>query len=297
MTVTINPDAHQRRRMAGGRRRVAMVAPPWFELPPVGYGGIEVVVSDLVNQLSDRGTDVLLIGAGRDRTRAKRFHATFATPPSERLGTPVPEVIHAARVGQILRSEVVDLVHDHTLAGPLLAFGRDVPTVVTMHGPVRGELGDYYEALAADIGLIAISDSQRRLNPCLNWVGTVHNAVDVATFPFRDRKDEYLVWLGRACADKAPHLAIDAARAVGRRIVLSGKCTEPAEKEYFAREVEPRLGPDATYIGQVGPEQKRELLAGASAMLFPVQWEEPFGMVMIEAMACGTPVPESSSMR
>ena len=270
--------------------RVAVVAPPWFELPPAGYGGIESVVADLVDHLADRGHRVLLIGAGRHRTRAAQFHATFDPPPSDRLGTPVPEVIHAARAARILRTATVDLVHDHTLAGPLLAFGRVIPTVVTMHGPVAGELGEYYAALGDAIELVAISESQRRLNPRLNWVGTVHNAIDVSSFPFRARKDDYLLWLGRFCADKAPHLAIDAARAVHRPIVLAGKCAEAAERAYFAREIAPRLGSGVTYVGQADAIRKRELLSRARALLFPIQWDEPFGMVMIEAMACGTPV-------
>jgi glycosyltransferase involved in cell wall biosynthesis len=270
--------------------RIGMVAPAWFELPPEGYGGIEVVVADLANGLSDRGNDVILVGAGRDLTRASTFHATFETPPSDRLGTPVPEVLHAARAARFLCGQTVDLVHDHTLAGPLLAIGRRVPTVVTMHGPVTGELGAYYEALGDAIGLVAISHAQRRLNPRLNWVGTVHNAIDTAAWPFADRKDDYVLWVGRTCDDKAPHLAIDAARAAGRRIVLAGKCTEPSEKAYFAREIDPRLGDDVTYIDGACTDRKRELMAHAEALLFPIQWEEPFGMVMIEAMVCGTPV-------
>jgi glycosyltransferase involved in cell wall biosynthesis len=275
---------------SGRHLKVAVIAPPWFQLPPVGYGGIESVVADLVDQLSIRGHHVVLIGAGAHRTRAARFCATFAIPPSDRLGTPVPEVLHAARAAAVLRGTPVDLVHDHTLAGPLLACGRRVPTVVTMHGPVTGELGEYYEALGTSISLVAISDAQRRLNPRLNWVATVHNAIDVASFPLRTRKEDYLLWLGRFCEEKAPHLAIDAGRAAGRRIVLAGKCVEPAEQAYFAREIRPRMGPDVDYVGQADATRKRELLAGARALLFPVQWEEPFGMVMIEAMACGTPV-------
>lgn len=160
--------------------RIAMIAPPWFELPPAGYGGIESVVADLVTQLSAAGHQVVLIGAGRRHVPAARFVAVFDQPPSDRLGQPVPEVLHAASAADVLRDLDVDLVHDHSLAGPLLAAGRPAPTLVTMHGPVDGELGDYYAALGNSVNMIAISDAQRLARPDLNWVGTVHNAIDVA---------------------------------------------------------------------------------------------------------------------
>ncbi len=153
-----------------------------------------------------------------------------------------------------------------------------------------GENGDYHERLGRSIDLVAISDAQRRLNPALNWVGTVHNAIDVSTFPYRASKDDYVLWLGRFSPDKAPDLAVHAAREAGRRILLAGKLNEPEEKKYFHDEVEPLLGADAQYVGEADAKLKRELLAGARALIFPIQWEEPFGMVMIEAMACGTPV-------
>jgi glycosyltransferase involved in cell wall biosynthesis len=279
---------------AESRLRVALVAPPWFEVPPTSYGGIEAVVADLADRLTGRGHDVLLVAAGRDKTKA-RFARTYPDPPSHLLGQPVPEVVQAAAAARILAAEAragrpVDVVHDHSLAGPLLAPGRDVPTVVTMHGPVEGELLSYYRELGDAVSLVAISDAQRHRAPDLPWVGTVHNAIDVSSFPYREDKEDVVAWLGRYCSDKAPHLAIDAAREAGLPIELAGKSHEPPEQAYFAAEIEPRLGPDARHLGMAGFATKTELLGRARCLVFPIQWEEPFGLVMIEAMACGTPV-------
>jgi glycosyltransferase involved in cell wall biosynthesis len=270
--------------------RIAMIAPPWFTVPPQGYGGVENMCADLVDGLVDRGHEVTLIGAGESGTRAGRFLATYAEPPSGQLGEPLPEVLHTAAVARMVADLDVDLVHDHTLAGPLLARGRGVPTVVTMHGPVAGEPGEYYRQLGDTVGLVAISRAQRRAAPDLSWLGTVCNAVDVESFPFRAAKEDMLLFLGRLHPDKGVHLAIDAARSVGLPIVVAGKCSEPVELEYFRTEIEPRLGPDVTIFGPADATEKRDLLSRAAALVFPILWEEPFGMVMIEAMACGTPV-------
>lgn len=280
------------RRASGGTSglRIAMVAPPWFELPPRAYGGTEAVVAALVDQLVGRGHHVTLVGAGRHRTAAQAFVPVFREPPSSELGSAVPEVIQAAAADVVVRGLEVDLVHDHTLAGPLLARGRRVPTVVTMHGAVDGRQGQYVALLGASVHVVAISEAQRRLNRALHWLATVHNAVDVRSFPYRATKDDYVLWVGRFCPDKGAHLAIDAARAAGRRIVLAGKASEPHERVYFEQAVRPRLGRTAEYVGEADAELKRALYAGARCLIFPVQWEEPFGMVMIEAMACGTPV-------
>ena len=274
-----------------GPLRIGIVAPPWFEVPPQAYGGTEAVVGALVDHLVDLGHEVTLVASGPARTRASHFVQVYATPPSQELGSSaMPEVIDAAQAAEALEDLDLDIVHDHSLAGPLLARGRSVPTVVTMHGPVDGENGDYYGRLGSSVGVVAISDAQRRANPHLNWVGTVHNAVDVPSFPFSADKGRDVVWIGRFCEDKAPHLAIDAARAAGRRIVLAGKLNEPAEREYFDREIRPRLGEDVDYVGEADAVLKRRLYEHAACLLFPIQWEEPFGMVMVEAMACGTPV-------
>ncbi|WP_067169326.1 glycosyltransferase family 4 protein [Microtetraspora niveoalba] len=278
-------EARNPRRKGHGGLRIAMIAPPWYEVPPRGYGGIESMVADLVAGLVRRGHQVTLIGAGRGVDLR-----TYEQPPSQRIGDPMPEVLHAAKVERMLEDLVVDVVHDHSLAGPLGAGSRSAPTVVTCHGTVTGEMGDYYRALDTSVALVAISSAQRARDPRLDWAGRVHNAVNVATFPFRDLKEDWVLWLGRFNPDKGAHLAIEAARAVGRRIVLAGKRSEEIEHSYFEAYVKPRLGQGVQYVGEADADLKRELLSKARCLLFPLQWEEPFGMTMIEAMACGTPV-------
>lgn len=274
--------------------RVALIAPPWFEVPPTEYGGIEAMLASLADGLADLGHDVLLVAAGRAGTRA-RYAPTYDDPPSALLGNPVPEVVQAAAAARLVEAErmhgrPIDIVHDHTLAGPLLARGRGIPTVVTMHGPVVEPLLRYYRELGDSIGLVAISNAQRILAPDLPWVGTIHHGIDVDSFTFRADKEDHAVWLGRYCPDKAPHLAIDAARAAGVSIRLAGKLSEPPERRYFETEIKHRLGPDAVHLGMVGFQQKCDLLASARCVVCPIRWDEPFGLVMVEAMACGTPV-------
>jgi glycosyltransferase involved in cell wall biosynthesis len=138
--------------------------------------------------------------------------------------------------------------------------------------------------------LVAISDFQRTAAPDLNWAATIPNAIDVPSFPFREDKEDFVLFLGRFIPDKGAHFALDAARAAGRRIVLAGKVNEPPEQAYFDEQIQPRLGDDAVYVGELGFDQKCELYGAAACLLFPIQWAEPFGLVMVEAMACGTPV-------
>lgn len=269
--------------------RVAMVAPPYFDVPPHGYGGIEEVIGDLTAALTRRGHDVTLIGAGEDLTAAT-FVPTFEKPQSDRLGEPMPEVMHAAAAARLLADLDVDVVHDHTLAGPLTAAGRPGPTVATMHGPLDGELGDYYRQFGDAVDFVAISESQRALAPDLHWTATVYNGLDVEGYPFREEKEEWVLFIGRFDPGKGVDVAIEAARAAGRQIVLAGKVNEPDEVEYFEQAIRPLLDGGVTYIGEADATLKRELYGKAAALLFPIRWPEPFGMVMVEAMACGTPV-------
>lgn len=270
---------------------IAFAMPPWFDVPPPAYGGIESMVGDLIGALIERGHTIFMVGVGTNGTAAE-FRRTFDLPQAERLGQALPEVVNAALANGYINELDIDVVHDHSLAGPLTARGRRVPTVMTAHGPCAGDMVTYYRALSTnnDANLVAISDSQRQLAPDVHWVGTVYNALRASDYPFRRDKDDFVLFMGRMSPDKGAHLAIDAARSAGRRIVLAGKIKEEIEHTYFEAEVRPRLGGDAEFIGEANMTAKKELYASAHCLVFPIRWDEPFGLVMIEAMACGTPV-------
>jgi glycosyltransferase involved in cell wall biosynthesis len=147
-----------------------------------------------------------------------------------------------------------------------------------------------YAAAASQVSVVAISHAQRRSAPEVPVAAVIHHGIDVAALPFGAGDGGYVLFLGRMSPDKGAHRAIRVARRAGRRIMLAAKMWEPAERRYFAERVEPLLGPDASYLGAVGGRRKLDLLTGAAALLNPIRWPEPFGLVMIEALACGTPV-------
>jgi glycosyltransferase involved in cell wall biosynthesis len=267
-----------------------MVVPPWYEMPPRGYGGLEAIVSALVDALVERGHDVTLFGAGP--TSGTRAHFVSATPQLQhaRLGETLPDVTHVARVDRLLAEGEFDIVHDHTIPGPLAAGRRSAPTVVTVHQPVDGDLGDYYEALGDIVRLIAISRSQRRQRPDLPWIATVHNGLSMPREDPTPDPAGPVMWLARFNPDKGPDLAIEACRAAGLPLVLAGRCHEPGELRLFERIIQPMLDDDVELVLSPTRTHALRLLARARCLLLPLRWAEPFGMVMIEAMSLGVPV-------
>jgi glycosyltransferase involved in cell wall biosynthesis len=271
--------------------KVAVLAPAWFAVPPTGYGGIEWIVSLLADGLVDAGHDVTLFASGDSRTKAE-LAAVFEQAPSSLIGRSLPELRHA--LACFTRAGEFDVINDH--AGPLsVALGGlvETPIVHTVHGPLGGEPGTVYEdlgELAPEVGLISISLNQRRPKPGLNWVGNCPNGLDLQLYPCKPHRGEYLLFLGRMSADKGAHRAIAVAMETGLPLKLAGKKRDRKELEYFAEFVEPHLVDGIEYLGEVTHGQKVELLQDARATLFPIEWEEPFGLVMIESMACGTPV-------
>jgi glycosyltransferase involved in cell wall biosynthesis len=271
--------------------RVAVVAPPWFAVPPTGYGGIELVVSLLADGLVDAGHDVTLFASGGSRTKAALV-SPMAMPPDPRdLGNAWYDGFHA--LAAYLQMGGFDIVHDHAgIVGPICgALLRGTPPVVhTLHGPWTDQNRPLYSLLAHHVHLVAISDAQRAANLDVPYAGTVHNGIDLSAYKYRSEKEHSLVYIGRANPDKGPKEAITIARRAGLPLHMLLKRGEPAEREYFEREIEPLLASDVELYENVTHDEKIELLGRSCAMVFPMRWPEPFGLVMIEAMACGTPV-------
>jgi glycosyltransferase involved in cell wall biosynthesis len=270
--------------------RIALIAPPWYAIPPSGYGGIEWVVALLADGLTDRGHDVTLFAAPGSDTRARLVSPLHEEPPSDAIGDPWYEASHIVSVYE--HGDEFDILHDHT--GPVgVSVGAlsDCPTIHTLHGPFTEQTLMLYRRVARQHWFVAISESQRSMAPPdLRWAGVVYNGILMDRYPLREDKDDFLFFLGRADEEKAPHLAIEAARRAGRRLVMCVTTKNERERSYWAANVEPILGDDVEVHGECPNDQKTDLLARAAALLFPIQWDEPFGLVMTEAMACGTPV-------
>jgi glycosyltransferase involved in cell wall biosynthesis len=271
--------------------RIAVVSPVWFPVPPTRYGGIEWIVSLLAEGLVRSGHEVTLFASGDSSTRA-RLVSVYEEAPSAQIGLTQVEIRHVLSCFE--RADEFDVVNDHTgPLGVLAGAAVSTPVLHTVHGPLGGEPGRLYESLARvapGIGLISLSMNQRKPLPDLNWHANCPNALELEIYPVKPHKGDYLLFLGRMSADKGCHRAIEVAKEAGLQLLIAGKMQDAAEKEYFEAHVRPNLGWGIEYLGEVDHAEKVELLQNARVTLFPIEWEEPFGLVMIESMACGTPV-------
>ncbi len=290
------------RRGLGGRQKggmavrsmamkIAVLAPAWFPVPPMRYGGIEWVVAILADGLVELGHEVTLFASGDSQTKA-RLVTSYDESPSMHIGLSLPDLHHALVCYE--NAAEFDVINDHS--GPLAAaLGPVVKTPVchTTHGPMTGEAGNVYALIGeicSSVGLISVSDSQRDPLPDLPWIATCHNAIALESYPFDPSDDGYLLFLGRMSPDKGAHHAVRLAQQTGLPLKLAGKMHDVAERQHFDAEIRPHLNGRIEYVGEVSHDEKVDLLQRAKATVFPIQWPEPFGLVMVESMACGTPV-------
>ena len=273
-----------------------MLAPPWIAVPPPGYGGIEAVVASLTEELVRRGHEVTLFAAPGSRSSAQVRTVLERAHPQE-IERALFEADHVARVFRLVDEArwlgmPFDVVHDHCgFTAFAMADRLSTPLVHTLHGPFTADTAAFYARHADKAPVVAISRAQLAAAPrALRVAGVVPNPVEADQWPLVRTKDEYLLWVGRMTPEKGPHRAIVAARLAGMRLVLAGP-VQPGKEGFFEREIEPHLdGERVLYVGEIAGEHKRRLFSQARALLMPIRWPEPFGMVMLEAMVCGTPV-------
>ncbi|MCT0219036.1 glycosyltransferase family 4 protein [Synechococcus sp. CS-1329] len=272
--------------------RIAQISPLFESVPPLRYGGTERVVHYLTEELVNRGHEVVLFASGDSLTSAELFpcvpralrQAGYRGNPRVSEGRQLDQVI-----GQLDR---FDLLHFHTGLGLRPGLARlPVAQLHTLHGPLTGPEVDRLHRDFDPVPLVSISESQRAPHPGAHWLGTIPHGLPTDLYRFEPSPSEYLAFVGRISPEKRLDRAIAIANAVGLPLKVAAKI-DPVDLDYFHAAIEPLLheNPLVEFIGEVDDVGKQELLGNALALLFPIDWPEPFGLVMIEANACGTPV-------
>lgn len=269
--------------------RVALIAPPFLPVPPRKYGGTELFIGQLAEGLQTKGADVVVytISESTVGVETRWYYKDAQWPIKGEVYDNLKDMNHASWAIRDAADDC-EIIHLHNV--PALMFTRYVRShfVYTMHHVHEEGLSEMY-AHFPDVEFVTISDFQRQQEK-LARVRTIHHGVDLSLYQFRERKQEYLCFLGRIAPIKGTHLAIEVAKKTGIPLKIAGE-VQPLFQDYFDTQVKPHIdGKFIELVGEVDLKAKNELLGNSLAMLFPIQWNEPFGLVMIEAMACGTPV-------
>ena len=271
--------------------RIAQVAPLWESVPPKLYGGTERIVSYITEELVAQGHDVTLFASGDSETTA-RLEAIC--PQALRLNTGIfnrdaPLIMQQERALGVTGN--FDIVHSHLdFLGFPVARRNAVPMVTTLHGRLDlPELEPVFREFS-EMPLVSISDAQRRPLPWANWAGTIHHGLPRNLYSFHPKAGGYLAFLGRISPEKRPDQAIEIAKRAGLPLRIAAK-VDPADRTYFEAAVEPLLNhPLIEFVGEISDAEKNDFVGNAMALVCPYDWPEPFGLVLIEALACGTPV-------
>ena len=270
--------------------RIALIAPPFIPVPPVRYGGTELFVAHLAESLNQQGHNVVVVYANGESTvnaDVRWYYRQSTWPPTGNFSETLKEVTHTAWAIRDA-AETCDIIHINNTFG--LPYSRfvDVPFVCTIHHPHEQILTEFY-CQYPEAHYVTISEQCRRLEP-MPHVRTIHHGINVSKYQFSAKKQNYLSFLGRIVPVKGAHAAIEVAKKVGIPLKIAGE-VQPIYRNYFEKEINPHIdGRFIEYLGEADFKTKNELLANSRALLFPIEWDEPFGLIMIEAMACGTPV-------
>lgn len=277
--------------------KIALLAPFEESVPPLKYGGTELIVHYLTEHLSKKGHEVFLFATGDSKTQAKLIPIFSKAIRKEPYGSDLKirdalKYIGISKVIKELKKIRIDIIHNH-IGWRFLPFSPffDCPVLTTLHGPLNIPYQKFVYGQFKKLPFVSISNAQRKPLPDLNYIATIYNGIDINQFEFKENpKGDYFAFLGRMSPEKGPLEAILAAKKANVKLKMAAK-VDTVDKEYFQTKIKPLIdGKQIEFIGEIKPKEKSDFLKNARGLLAPIQWEEPFGLFFIEAMACGTPV-------